>query len=296
MKTETKRWKSILLLACGLLLPFLSSGPAGGAELKDLRVCGDPDNLPYSNQRLEGFENKIADLLARDLGASLSYFWWPHQRGLVKNTLQAGNCDILIGIPKGYDLVLWTKPYYRTGYVIAYPKGRGYQVASLDDPILKRLRIGVHFNTPPFEALGERGIRDNLVEYSLFFDYRVADASQRPAKVMDDLYQGAIDVAMVWGPMAGYSAKQHKSSSLVLVPLEDSGHIPMTFEISMGVKKGNKDLKAVLEAALDRRQAEIRKILEDYGVPLFASAAPGPSAAAGPAGESQQSSGQPAQP
>jgi mxaJ protein len=275
------------LLVLVLFLPLMLSGPARGAELRELRICADPDNLPYSNERLEGFENKIADLLAKDLGAALSYYWWPHQRGLVRNTLQAGNCDALIGIPKGYDLVLWTKPYYRTGYVIAYPKSRGFQVTSLDDPILKRLRIGVHLNTPPFEALGERGIRDNLVGYSLFFDYRVADAAERPAKVMDDLYQGAIDVAVVWGPLAGYSARQHRASYLEMVPVQDNGAIPMTFEMSMGVKKGNKELKTLLEGALDRRQAEIRKVLEDYGVPILAFATPPPSAGKVPPGEHQ---------
>jgi mxaJ protein len=289
MANTIGRRKGIGSLVSVLFFSILLSGPAGGAEMKGLRICGDPDNLPYSNERQEGFENKIAELLAKDLGATLTYFWWPHQRGVVRNTLQADNCDVLIGIPKGYDLVLWTKPYYRTGYVIAYPKCRGYQVASLDDPVLKRLRIGVHFNTPPFEALGERGIRENLVEYSLFFDYRVADATQRPAKVMEDLYQGAIDVAVVWGPMAGYAAKQHTASPLELVPLQDSGRIPMTFEISMGVKKGNRDLKALLEGALDRRQAEIRQILEGYGVPLLASTTP-PPAAGGAPGENQSSS------
>jgi mxaJ protein len=287
MLKRIKGWHAIGLLVVVPFLSLLQSGPATGAELKELRICADPDNLPYSSERLDGFENKIADLLAKDLGAVLSYYWWPHQRGLVRNTLQAGNCDVLIGIPKGYDLVLWTKPYYRTGYVIAYPKSRGFQIASLDDPMLKRLRIGVHLNTPPFEALGERGIRDNLVGYSLFFDYRVADAADRPAKVMDDLYQGAIDVAVVWGPLAGYSARQHRASSLELVPLQDNGTIPMSFEMSMGVKKGNKELKALLEGALDRRQAEIRKVLEDYGVPILAFATPPPSAGKGPSGEHQ---------
>lgn len=284
------------LLISVLVLPYILDESAGGVELKELRICADPDNLPYSNERLEGFENKIADVLAKDLGETLTYFWWPHQRGLVRNTLQADKCDVLIGIPKGFDPVLWTKPYYRSGYVIAYAKGRGYQISSLDDPILKRLRIGVHLNTPPYAALAERGILNNLVEYPLFFDHRVADADHRPAKVMEDLFQGAIDVAIVWGPLAGYSAKQHAAASLELVPLQEGSPLPMTFEMSMGVKKGNRALKTQLEEALDRRQAEIRKILEDYGVPLLASTTPSPSGGKGEAGDREQSPGRTGRP
>ncbi|MGH7350971.1 MAG: quinoprotein dehydrogenase-associated putative ABC transporter substrate-binding protein, partial [Candidatus Methylomirabilales bacterium] len=139
-----------------LLIPSVLVGEAQGAEVKELRVCADPNNLPYSNERREGFENKIAELVAKELGATLTYYWWPHQRGLVRNTLRAEQCDVLIGIPKDYDPVLATKPYYRTGYVIAYRKDRGFQIGSLDDPILKKIKIGVHSDTPPHLALAER--------------------------------------------------------------------------------------------------------------------------------------------
>ena len=262
--------RTLLLLAGALL--FTISSPlvwsASGGELKELRVCADPDNLPFSNRKLEGFENKIAEVIAKELGAELRYFWWPHQRGLVRRVIRPGHCDVMISIPQGWDPVLSTKPYYRSGYVIAYPKERGFKITSLDDPILKRVKIGVYVNTPPGEALAERGLLSNMVSYSLFYDYE----QDRPGKIIQDVISGEIDVAIVWGPMAGFAVKKLNASSLELIPLQD-GKDPgavFTFQYSMGVREGNKQLKVLLEEALDKRQVEIRKILEDYGVPLLA--------------------------
>jgi mxaJ protein len=259
-------------LVAGLLL-VAESAPA--ADEKTLTVCADPDNLPFSNQQLEGFENKIAEVIARDLGVTLGYYWWPHQRGLVRNTLNAGTCDVLISIPKGWDLVLWTKPYYRSAYVMAYVNGNGRAITSLDDPVLKGLKIGTYVNTPPQDALAERGLSANVETYLLFFDSRVPDPTRRPVKLLQDLVAGELDVAIAWGPMAGYFAKtigagtNGGAPTLTLVPLQDAGPIPMTFEFSMGVRKGNDALKAKLEEAIDRHRAEITKILTDYGVPLL---------------------------
>jgi mxaJ protein len=258
------------VLSVLVIISSLLGGGAFGEEAKELRVCADPDNLPFSNQRLEGFENKIAALISKDLGATLIYYWWPHQRGLVRNTLRSEKCDVLIGIPKGFDPVLWTKPYYRTAYVVAYPKSKGFKIRSLDDAILKQVKIGVYLNTPPYDALGERGISENVVGYSLFYDYGGADPTRRPGRLIEDLFAGTIDVAIVWGPMAGYFGKKPNAPALELVPLQNNGSIPMTFEISMGVRKGEKELKTRLEEAIDRRQAEITKVLENYGVPLLA--------------------------
>lgn len=258
-----------LARSLGALLMAASLLPAGatGQDAPKFRVCADPDNLPFSNQQQQGFENKIAELLAQDLGTPLSYYWWPHQRGLVRNTLRADQCDVLIGIPKGYDPVLWTKPYYRSSYVIAYPKDRGPKITTLDAPELKKLRVGVHSNTPPEEALARRGILDNVVGYSLFYDAR-DPASDRPSKLVTDLVLGSIDVVIAWGPLVGYYAKK-MNAPLELVPLTNEPGVPMGFDISMGVKKGDQALKARLENALDRHQADIRKILEDYGVPVL---------------------------
>ena len=251
----------------------LLAGCPAAADDNVLRVCSDPDNLPFSNQKSEGFENKIAEVIARDLKMTVSFYWWPHQRGLVRNTLNAGMCDVLIAIPKGWDPVLWTKPYYRSAYVLVYLPKEGRAPTSLDDPSLKHLRVGTYLNSPPFDALAERGITANVVTYPLFFDPRVEDPGRRPVKLLHDLVAGEVDVAVAWGPMAGYFAKtalgNGQRPALTLVPLADSGSIPMTFEFSMGVRKGNQALKARLEEAIDHRRGEIAKILDDYGVPLL---------------------------
>ena len=257
-----------LVMLTGLFLMTISSslvGSAWGAETKELRVCGDPDNLPFSNKKREGFENKIAEVIAKEVGAELTYYWWPHQRGLIRNTLRAGQCDVLISVPQGWEPVLWTRPYYRSGYVIVYPKAKGHKITSLDDPVLKQLKIGVYVNSPPSKTLAEKGIVKNMVGYNPL-DYQ----QDRPGKIIEDLIAGEIDVAVVWGPVAGYYAKKLNASRLDIVPLQDGdpGN-PFSFEFSMGVREGNKALKAQLEEALSKRQAEIQKILEDYGVPLL---------------------------
>jgi mxaJ protein len=242
------------------------------AQGKELRVCGDPNNMPFSNEKLEGIENRIAEVIAKDLGATVAYFWWPHQRGVVKRVLNAKHCDVMLGIPKGYDPVLWTKPYYRTGYVMVYRKDRKLKLRSLDDPALKTLKIGVQVNTPPHEALGRRRIADNVVGYQLMFDSNF-HAEEYLGKEVEDLIAGTIDVAMVWGPIAGYFAKK-KGAALEVVPIDDPSDpsARFAFDISMGVRKGDKELKDQLEGALARRHDEIGHILADFGVPLLPAA------------------------
>jgi mxaJ protein len=254
-----------------VIFPQGAGADANAAEKNVLRVCGDPNNMPFSNQKLEGIENQIAAVLAKELGWQVEYVWWPHQRGLVKRVLNTERCDVLIGIPKGYDLVDWTKPYYRTGYVIAYRKDRVSEVRSLDDPVLRTLKVGVQVNTPPHLALGQRGIvGDNVVGYQLMFDSN-AHPEDYPGKEVEDLIAGRIDVALVWGPIAGYFQKKKGEASLAIVPIEEQGNgsLPFAFEISMGVRKANTELKARLEQVLERKQGEIRAILEDFGVPLL---------------------------
>lgn len=249
------------------LILFPLAWPAWGGHVNPLRVCGDPNNLPFSNKQSEGFENKIAEVISKELKIDLTYFWWPHQMGLVRRALKPGLCDVMISIPQGWDRVLWTKPYYRSAYAVVYRKDRGFQISSLDDPILKRLKIGVHINTPPAEALANRGISSNVVGYDLYFD----PTSERPDKIFQDLVAGEIDVVIDWGPMVGYFAKRVNGSTpleVVLLQGVEPG-IPFTFEFSMGVKEGNTALKAELEQAISKRHAEIGKILEEYGVPLL---------------------------
>lgn len=236
---------------------------------EELRICSDPGNLPFSDQQLQGFENKIADLIANDLGMRAAHYWWPAQRGLVRSFLNTGRCDVLVGVPTGYDRVTFTKPYYRTAYVIAYDNTRDFTIASLDDDVLKELKIGVHVNTPPHSALARRDILGAQVKaYPLFFDSQYS-AEDYPGRVVEDLLAKKIDVAIIWGPIAGYFVKKH-AAPLTMIPLE--GHdarIPFTFKISMGVRKRENELKNKLEAALQRKQAEIQQILEAYGVPLL---------------------------
>jgi quinoprotein dehydrogenase-associated probable ABC transporter substrate-binding protein len=261
------------MLAC-LACP----GIVFGQVRAPLRVCADPDNLPFSNQKLEGFENKIADLIAKDLGVAVTYTWWGQRRGFIRNTmnatLEAGRCDVVIGAPEKYDLVRTTRPYYRSTYVFVYPKGKGLSkglgISSLDDPALAKLKIGVHLlgddytNPPPVHELAKRGIVDNVVGFSTFYS-----AANPPSAIIDAVAKGRIDVAIVWGPVAGYfAARQAVPLQVIAVP-SGPGDLPFAFDISMGVKPGNEALHAKLEQVLTKRQAAITQILKDYGVPLL---------------------------
>jgi quinoprotein dehydrogenase-associated probable ABC transporter substrate-binding protein len=241
-----------------------------GRDDKVLRVCGDPDNLPFSNAKQEGFENRIAALLASELGDTVTYTWWPQRRGFVRNTLRARECDVIVGVPGGYDPVLETKPYYRSTYYLVSRADRKLNIKSLDDPALRKLKIAVNIigedytNTPPAHALGARGIP--VVGYSTFYN-----AENRPEDIINAVSTGKVDVAVVWGPLAGYFAKR-STVPLTLVALPDSvdrtGY-PFAYNIAVGVRRSDKDLKARIEQALDRRHDDIAKILQEYGVPAL---------------------------
>ena len=256
----------ILLLAC--------PGIVFGQAKAPLRVCSDPENMPFSNQKLEGFENRIAALIAKELGTTVSYTWWGQRRGFIRNTmnatLQEGRCDVVIGVPEGYDLVSTTPPYYRSSYVFVYPKGKGIAVKSLDDPVLKKLKIGVHLlgddytNPPPVHELGKRGVVDNVVGFSTFYS-----ADNPPSTIIDAVASGKIDLAIVWGPIAGYFAsRQRVPMDLVPVP-SGQGDLPFALNISMGVKKGDETLKTRVDHVRRERRAEITAILREYGVPMM---------------------------
>ena len=245
-----------------------------GQTRDQFRVCADPDNLPFSNRSLEGFENRIADVVAKELGTSPRYIWWGQRTGFIRNTMYAtleeGRCEVVIGVPQGYDPVRTTRPYYRSTYVFVFPKNKGPQIASLDDPVLKKLRIGVHLigddytNPPPVHELSKRGVVGNLVGFSTFYS-----SANPPSSIIDAVASGKIDVAIVWGPVAGYFA-QRQRVPLALVPVPSGkGDLPFAFDISMGVKPGSDAVKARLERVLDTRQADITRILKDYGVPLL---------------------------
>lgn len=282
------------LLGLGSVLAALLTSAASGAtapaapaapQQRQLRVCSDPDNLPFSNARGEGFENKIAEIVARDLGAPLHYTWQPQRRGFIRRTLKAGTCNLVIGVPAGYDQVVATKPYYRSSYVFVSRRDRHLRLRTFDDPILRKLRIGLHAigddgaNPPPALSLAKRGIK-NIVGFKMW-DVEGVDNPQ--GAIIDAVAQGKIDVAIVWGPFAGYFAtKQRVKLDLVPVPA-DIANLPVAFDMAMGIRPGNPLFKARLETVLDRRRGEIRDILNHYGIPLvdqmpLASAA-GPSTA-----------------
>ena|SRR5438105_2961686 len=237
-----------------------------------LRVCADPNNLPFSNERGEGFENKIAVLVARDLGADLRYTWWAQRRGFVRNTLGAGRCDLLVGAPSRLERVLPTAPYYRSSYVFVYRRDRGLAVRSFDDPVLRRLRIGVQMigndyaNSPPAHALSRRRIVDNVVGFTVYGDYARPDP---PARIVEAVARGEVDLAVVWGPLAGYFARR-AAVPLEVVPVSppiDPPSLPFVYDISMGVRRGDNALRARLDDVLARRRGEIEAILDSYGVP-----------------------------
>src|SRR2546423_133204 len=263
----------LALLAVMGAIVAVGCGPARAATTtRELRVCSDPNNLPFSNERRGGFENKIADLVARDLNARLSYVWWAQRRGFVRNTLNQNQCDLLIGVPSSFERARTTVPYYRSTYVFVTRRERHLKISSFDDPRLRRLRIGVQLigddatNTPPAHALSNRHIISNVRGYSVYGDYRQQNP---PARLIDAVARGEVDVGVAWGPLAGYFA-QHEPVRLDITPVSpqiDLPFLPFVFDISMGVRRGNDTLREELNAVITRRRGEIDRILSDYGVP-----------------------------
>jgi mxaJ protein len=268
-------------LAAGLAVLF-SMGTAAGpraavpapsvGSLGTLRVCADPNNLPFSNQRAEGFENRLASLIARDLHARVEYTWWAQRRGFVRNTLKKGTCDVIMGVPSTMDMVLRTAPYYRSTYVFVTRRDGGVVVRSFDDSVLRRVRVGVQLigddgaNTPPAHALARRGIIRNVKGYTVYGDYTT---DSPPSRIVEAVARGEVDVAIAWGPMAGYWARR-STVPLTLTavqPQMDGPSLPFVFDISLGVRKGDTTFRAALDSILTRRRAEIDQILEHYGVP-----------------------------
>lgn len=261
---------TFLTAMLALLLPF--AGQQAAAAERELRVCADPNNLPFSNQRGEGFENHIAELIAREQNAALAYEWWAQRRGFVRNTLREGRCDLIVGVPVGYDPVLTTRPYYRSSYVFVSRSDRQLRIDSFDDPRLRQLKIGVQLmgddgaNAPPAHALARRGIIRNVVGYTIYGDYAEPNP---PARLIDAVASGAIDLAIAWGPLAGFFASR-EPTALTMTPLampSDSPGLRFRFAIAMGVRKGDTALRDELNLILDKRRVEIKKILDDYGVP-----------------------------
>ena len=255
--------RSLRLIVTVALLSLLF--PVLG-EARDLRVCADPNNLPFSNMKQQGFENRIAALIAKDLGANLTYVWQRMGRGFVREYIDKSKCDLLIGIPSNFRPVLTTTPYYRSTYVFVSRRARRLELAAgFDSPDLRRLKIGVQVleeeYAPPGEALARRGLQAAIVGFDT-----TGDGAE---SIVRAVARREVDIAVVWGPLAGYFARRFPGS-LTLTPVEpevDPPGLPFTFAISMGVRKGNLALRDELEKILAKRQPEIRNILDEYKVP-----------------------------
>jgi mxaJ protein len=250
------------------------NGDVAQRATSELRVCADPNNLPFSNEAREGFENRIAEIAARALKRRVVYTWWPQRRGFVRQTLRAGACDVVMGVPASSSLVQPTRPYYISTYVFVSRRDRHLSLSSFDDPRLRQMRIGIQItgndydNPPPAQALASHHLADNVRGFMVYGDY-ASPAPQRD--IIDAVVDGRVDTAIVWGPVAGYFAK-HASAPLDLTPVSpiarEHARLPFTFAIAMGVRRGDQALQAALNTVISKHADEIRRVLREYGVPL----------------------------
>lgn len=269
-----------LVVAAALLLPVGASAQPGDTVGGDrvLRVCADPNNLPFSNRAGEGFENKIAELLAGELGWTLEYTWFPQRMGFIRNTLRGREpnsnrykCDLVLGVPVGFELALTTKPYYRSTYALVYLKGKGLDgvkipedLVRLEPAMLKSLKLGVFGQTPPADWLLKHHLLDQAVPYRP----QSGDSERYPGEIVEkDLAAGKVDVAFVWGPIAGYFAKNATAANMAVVPFEPVPDIQFDFRIAMGVRFGERAWRDTVERLLEANRQRIQGILAAYGVP-----------------------------
>ena len=259
------------------VLPFLAAigallaapALAQRAELisrTELRVCADPHNLPFSNQEKAGFENKIAEIVGADLGLPVSYVWFPQVTGFVRNTLRARECDLIMGTVSGDGIVDSTNPYYHTGYMLVTRTADAITARSVGDPALASKRFGVIAATPPTDLLVRHNLMDHVRPYSLRVDTRI---SNPPRAMLQDLVDGVIDVALVWGPPAGYAiSREHLPLTAVFIEPEP-GAPRLDYRIAMGVRANEPEWRRRINQAITQHKADIAKVLADYGVPML---------------------------
>lgn len=259
------------------VVAFLATtAPGSGQVVPDLvsrtalRVCADPANMPFSDRNKQGFENKIADIVADQLKEPVRYLWAPSGPGFARNTLNADLCDVVIGYAVGSDVMQSTNPYYRSTYVLVTRKGSPLAgVKGLDDPALKGRKLGVFAATPPVDVMLKRGLMDQAIVYPLLVDHRFDSPL---AKLIADLNASTIDAAIVWGPLVGLDVKK-SDGALVMSPLLDDASKPgFSYRISFGIRHDEPDWKHKLEAVERERAADIGKVLVDYNVPLITDA------------------------
>jgi mxaJ protein len=268
-------WVRAGLLAPALLVLAVPASAQRPAPLQPglLRVCADPDNMPSSNAKGEGFENKLASMIAKEWNSKLEYVWYPTRRGYFR-ILNGMYCDVAMEAPAGLDMAGATKPYFRSGYFFVSRQGSGLEnVTSLADPRLKKLKIGVNIytsdaeNSPPAMALSRYGVVGNLTGYSTFF----SEGGSRPEDIVNAVTTKSVDLAIAWGPLAGYFSKK-STTPLVLRPLPDKDSLsdtPFRYSIGLAVRRRDHDLRDSLQAFLDRHQSEIQTLLKEYSIPTF---------------------------
>ena len=272
-----RRWLLISLLAFIVLVidrELAQAQATDGADLsielvdpKVLRVCADPRNLPFSNEKGEGFENKLGELFAEKLQKKLDYMYFPQATGFVRMTLAAHRCDVIMGFPQGDDLVQGTNPYYRTAYALVAKQGSGLDdVATLEDARLKDKHIGIVAGTPPATNMAVAGLMANARPYPLMIDTRFDSSA---AAMIKDLMSGEIDAGVLWGPMAGYYAKQASPPLHVTLLVKETSGPRLAFRIGMGVRPADQNWKRQLNRLIQENQPAINKILLDFGVPLL---------------------------
>jgi mxaJ protein len=253
-------------------LAFVALGSCSLVPQRTLTACADPNNLPFSNRAGEGFENKLAQMIASDLGAKLDYVWWAQRRGYVRNTLNEAKCDFWPGIASNVEMVATSRPYYRSTYMFVSRADANLKGLTLDDSRLKRLGIGVQMvgndasNTPPAHALARRGIVANVRGYMLYGDYRRPNP---PSAIIEAVVRNDVDVALVWGPLAGYFAARSPVPLRLepVTPWFADREWPMQFDVSVGVQKDDQKLLKAIDRVLVRRKGEIRRLLASYHVP-----------------------------
>jgi quinoprotein dehydrogenase-associated probable ABC transporter substrate-binding protein len=271
------RWLLISLLAFVAMLidrEVARAQTAEGTDLsielvdpKVLRVCADPRNLPFSNEKGEGFENRLAELFAEKLQKKLDYMYFPQATGFVRMTLGAHRCDVIMGFPQGDDLVQGTNPYYRTAYALVAKQGSGLdEVATLEDERLKGKRIGIVAGTPPATNMAVNGLMVNAKPYPLMIDTRFDSSA---AAMIGDLMSGEIDAGVLWGPMAGYYAMKANPPLHITPLVKETSGPKLAYRIGMGVRAADQNWKRLLNRLIQENQPAINKIMLDFGVPLL---------------------------
>jgi quinoprotein dehydrogenase-associated probable ABC transporter substrate-binding protein len=271
-----RRWLLVLLAILATLVDregARAQAPEGtdlSIELIDpkvLRVCADPRNLPFSNEKGEGFENKLAELFAEKLQKKLDYMFFPQATGFVRMTLGAHRCDVIMGFPQGDDLAQGTNPYYRTAYALVARPGSGLEdVASLGDERLKGKHLGIVAGTPPATNMAVNGLMTNARPYPLVIDTRIDSSA---VAMIKDLMAGEIDAGVLWGPMAGYYARQVNPPLHVTPLVKETSGPRLAYRIGMGVRPADQNWKRQLNRLIQENQPAINKILLDFGVPLL---------------------------